>query len=212
MRILGVVFVSAAMLLVIPGAVAADTPATADGDTWSVETDAGADGCNNVVPEVLADEIDQNQPSGPVYMAAFSQTDLAQSFMQDNANISGAGILLEEGIGSSDNVNIAVWDDLPNQGGTMLAEANTTGTQGEWVDVFWEAVAVDPGTTYFLVFDGNSTLGISGDTNNPYPDGCVYANPGYTQFPDYDYAFRTYYDTEYALDRSTWAGIKACSF
>jgi len=212
MRISAVLLASVIILLAATGTASADTPATADPYTWSVEPDAGSDGSSNVIPEVLADEIDQNQPSGPVYMAAFSQTGLAQSFMQDNANISGAGILLQPNVGSSDNVNIAVWDDLPNQGGTMLAEANTTGTQGEWVDVFWEAVAVDPGTTYFLVFDGNTSLGISGDLNNPYPDGCVYANSGYQEFPNYDYAFRTYYDTEYALDRSTWAGIKACSF
>jgi hypothetical protein len=141
----------------------------------------------------FADVIDQDQPSGPVYMAGFSQSDLAQSFVQSSGAISGAGILLQAGVGESDDVRISVWTGLPNAGGTMLAQANAQGTQGEWVDVFWSPVSVTPGVTYYLVFDGNSTLGIAGDTNNPYPNGCVYANPGFQIFPAFDYAFRTYY-------------------
>jgi hypothetical protein len=37
----------------------------------------------------------------------------------------------------------------------------------------------------------------------------VYANPGYNPFPNYDYAFRTYWDDEVALERSTWANVKS---
>ena len=156
----------------------------------------------------LSIEIDQNQPSGPIYMAGFSQTDLAQSFMQTNGNIAGAGILLQAGIGSSDNVTIQLWDALPNAGGTMLAEASATGTAGAWVDVYWTAVTITPSTTYYLVFVGNTTLGIAGDINNPYPNGHVFANPGYSPFPGYDYAFRTYWDTEVPIERHTWANVK----
>jgi hypothetical protein len=162
------------------------------------------------LPGVLpfSDEIDQNQPSGPAYMAAFSQTDLAQSFMQTNGNISGAGILLYSGAGSTDNVTIAVWDGLPNAGGTMLAEASAMGTAGQWVDVYWDAIEITPATTYYLVFTGNFTLGITGDLSNPYPYGMVYANGGFMPFPGYDYGFRTYYDTEASLENTTWAGVK----
>jgi hypothetical protein len=156
----------------------------------------------------LSDEIDQNQPSGPAYMAAFSQGGLAQSFMQTNDNISGAGILLMAGVGTSDNVTIQLWDGLPNAGGTMITEGSATGTAGQWVDVYWSYVSITPATTYFLVFVGNSTLGITGDLSNPYPYGNVYANSGYTPFSAYDYAFRTYYETEVSLDRQTWAGVK----
>jgi hypothetical protein len=90
----------------------------------------------------------------------------------------------------------------------MLAEASATGTAGTWVDVFWTPVDVTPGTTYFLVFTGNTTLGIAGETTNPYPNGMSYANPGYTPYPNYDYAFRTYYNFDYALECDTWAGVK----
>ena len=157
---------------------------------------------------LLSIELDQNQPSGPDYMAAFSQGDLAQSFMQTNENIAGAGILLQSGVGSTDNVTIQLWDALPNAGGTMLAEASAAGTAGTWVDVYWTPVTITPSTTYYLVFLGNSTLGITGDTNNPYPNGYVFANPGYTPFPGYDYAFRTYYDTELSIELHTWANVK----
>lgn len=164
--------------------------------------------CSIAMP-ASADLIDQDQPSGPVYMAAFSQTDLAQSFQQTHDNISGAGILLQAGIGGTDNVRISLYDALPNAGGVLLAQANAQGTAGQWVDVFWGATPITPGTTYFIVFDGNVTLGIAGDTNNPYPYGCVYANPGFQQFPAYDYAFRTYYSDVTPTKNSSWGGIKA---
>lgn len=155
-----------------------------------------------------ADVIDQNQPSGVTYMAAFSQTDLAQSFIQTADNVSGAGILLQAGAGTSDNVTISLWDALPNAGGTMLATASATGTAGEWVDVYWSPVAVTPGVTYYLVFDGNVTLGIAGDTSNPYPNGHVFANPGYNPFLDFDYAFRTYYGSTVATEAQSWSAVK----
>ncbi len=136
--------------------------------------------------------LDQNQPSGPVNMAAFSQTDLAQSFQPGMTPCSGAGILLYPGYGTTDTVTIQLWTGLPNAGGTMLAQASAQGTQGQWVDVFWTPVTVTPGQTYYLVFTGNTTLNIAGDINNPYPNGNVYANAGYGSFPSYDYAFRTY--------------------
>ena len=164
--------------------------------------------CSLAAP-ATADTIDQNQPSGPVYMAAFAQTGLAQSFMQTNSNISGAGILLQANVGGTDNVTISVWDALPNAGGTMLATASAQGTQGQWVDVYWNAIAITPATTYYLVFDGNMSLGIAGDTNNPYPNGNVFANSGYGAFPYYDYAFRTYWSEVTPTQPTTWGKVKA---
>ena len=157
-----------------------------------------------------AQVIDQNQPSGVVYMAGFSQGDLAQSFMQTNANISGAGILLQPDIGTTDTVTISLWNLLPNQAGAlMLATASATGTAGQWVDVFWGLVPIAPATTYYLVFTGNTTLGIAGDTNNPYAFGQVYANPGFQSWPIYDYAFRTYYNDVTATAPTSLSAIKA---
>lgn len=137
--------------------------------------------------------IDQEQNDNSVYMAAFSQSDLAQSFQtQKFDNIAGAGIFLQPGIGGTDNVTIELWDALPPDGGNLLASASAQGTQGDWVDVFWDPEAITPNTTYYLVFTGNTTLGISGSVNNPYPFGNVYANAGFQEFPTFDYAFRTW--------------------
>jgi hypothetical protein len=136
--------------------------------------------------------LDQNQPNANVYMAAFSQTDLAQSFQQSADNIAGAGIYLWL-YGNPGNVTISLWDALPNAGGEMLASATDTGTPDSWFDVYWDPVDVTPGETYYLVFtDDNTGMGIAGDTNNPYPYGHVFANPGYQPFPQYDYTFRTW--------------------
>lgn len=136
--------------------------------------------------------IDQNATTNNAYMAAFSQGDLAQSFQHQVANsICGAGIFLQPGVGSTDNVTIELWTTLPNGGGNMLATGSAQGTAGNWVDVTWSPVAIAANTTYYLRFAGNTTLGISGDVTNQYPYGQVYANPGYGSFPGFDYTFRT---------------------
>jgi hypothetical protein len=139
--------------------------------------------------------LDQQQLSGPTYMAAFSQTDLAQSFQQAYSNVAGAGIQLQSGVGTTGDITIALYDNLPNAGGTLLANGTALGASaGSWADVFWTPVSVVPNTTYYLVFTTNQAMGIAGDTTNPYSRGQVYANPGYEAFPQYDYAFRTYAD------------------
>jgi hypothetical protein len=142
--------------------------------------------------------IDQNQPNSPIFMAGFNQPDLAQSFLQTNDNVAGAGIGMQAGQGTTDSVTIALWDDLPNQpGATLLASASGTATQGTWFDVFWSPVSVIPGNTYYLVFTAAGDLmGIAGDTSNPYANGQVYANSGFTPFANFDYTFRTYYEPD----------------
>jgi hypothetical protein len=141
--------------------------------------------------------IDQNAPTNNSYMAAFNQSDLAQSFQQSVGNIAGAGIFLQSGIGNSDTVTISLYDMLPNNGGSLLATGSGVGTSGSWFDVFWNEVTISAETTYFLVFtSANDTLGIAGDVNNGYSRGQVYANSGFGSFSTYDYTFRTYADNE----------------
>ena len=165
--------------------------------------------CETQVILPLTNLIDQNQPDNSAYMAQFSQLDLAQSFQQTHGNISGAGIELCTGTGDSDTVIISLWDSLPNAGGTKLAEASGMGTAGSWIDVFWTPVIITPATTYYLVFTGNTTLGIYGSESNPYPHGNVYANSGFQPFPNFDFTFRTYYDDQTPIERNTWASVKS---
>ena len=114
------------------------------------------------VPATAAFILDQNQPSATVYMAAFSQTDLAQSFQtQDYNSIAGAGIHLYTN-GTTGNITISLWDYLPNNGGTMMATGTAVGTPGEWVDVYWDSVAITPNTEYFLVFTDEGQVVVSG--------------------------------------------------
>jgi len=146
-----------------------------------------------------APTLDQNQAIDSTAMAAFYQTDLAQSFQQAGNNVAGAGIHLSQFYGTGGTVTISLWDNLPNLGGVQLASSSAAGTPGNWVDVYWSPVAVVPDTTLFLVFTStDNNMAIGGDTSNPYSRGQVYANAGYGSFPTYDYTFRTYYDDAFA--------------
>ena len=149
-----------------------------------------------------AGEIDQNQPQSGSDIANCSQNDLAQSFKQTNGNACGAGVYLT-GYGFSVNLTIQLWDALPNAGGTMLSQGTTICSSGEWADVFWTPVMTDPAQTYYLVFEGHSSLTICGSENNPYPYGHVFANSGYNPYPGLDFAFRTWYEPSVSLQRCT---------
>ncbi len=157
----------------------------------------------NAAALVASPIIDQNQAVNDTYMAGFGQSDLAQSFKQTNGNITGAGIFLQDGIGSSDTVTISLWDALPNNSGTMLATGSVFGTAGTWADVSWASVVLNTSSTYFLVFSGNTSLGIAGSTSNPYADGMVFANSGFGAFSGYDYTFRTYAEGASSVPDST---------
>ncbi|WP_375513114.1 PEP-CTERM sorting domain-containing protein [uncultured Nostoc sp.] len=140
--------------------------------------------------------IDQEQSSINVNMAYFSQSDLAQSFKPAANNVAGAAIKLTQGIGTVGDVKISLW----NGQGNVLASGIALGQLPDaWTEVFWNPVAVTPNKTLFLVFESLSNLAIAGDTNNPYPDGQVYANRGFQSFPYYDYTFRTYSDDSFGM-------------
>jgi len=140
--------------------------------------------------------IDQNQPINTGDIAGFYETDLAQSFKQTAGDIDGAGIYLyPEGTGGG-QITISLYDALPNQGGSLLTSGTFSNPQpGNWVDVFWNDLAITPNTTYYLVFTSNQddTLRIAGSSSLSYPNGQAYANPGYNPYND-DYAFRTYHE------------------
>ena len=153
----------------------------------------------------FADTIDEDAPTNNAFMASFSQSDLAQSFQQAASNVSGAGIFLQAGQGSTGAVTISLYDKLPNNGGSLLAQGSGTGTQGSWFDVLWAPISVVANTTYFLVFTGDSALGIAGDTANGYARGNVFATEGYGSFSSFDYTFRTYNDVGAVPEPETYA-------
>lgn len=140
--------------------------------------------------------VDQSQLSDTVYMAEFAQTDLAQSFQQTHSNITGADVQLQAGVGDGNtgDITIALYNNLPSAGGTLLASGTDAGVSaGQFATVSFGQVSITPGSTYYLVFTStNNSLGLGGDTSNPYPNGQVYANSGYGSFPTFDYTFQTF--------------------
>lgn len=139
--------------------------------------------------------IDQNAPHATSFIAGFNKADLAQSFRQSATNISGAGILLHPRVGDTGFVSISLWTALPDESGArQLVTGLVAAVAGQWADIFWEPVDVDPAKSYFLQFTGTPTLGIAGTslTEHGYPHGLAFANPGYLPYVTYDYAFRTY--------------------
>lgn len=138
--------------------------------------------------------IDQQALTNNAYMAAFSQTDLAQSFIPTQNTSCGASILLNPTGANVGNITIGLYTNLPNLGGTLLASGTAMGVaDGAWANVTWPSVSVTPGVTYYLVFtSSNNAQGITGDINNGYPSGQVYANAGYGSFPTFDYTFKEF--------------------
>jgi subtilisin-like proprotein convertase family protein len=140
---------------------------------------------------VYITELEISQPSASACMANFAQADLAQSFIPTSSSMCGAGIFLLNNISGS--ATIQLYNNLPNAGGTLLAQGTISYTGMGWVDVDWPPVNVTPGNTYYIVFSGTpGSQCIGGNTSNPYPNGQVYANAGYQSFPNFDYAFRTF--------------------
>jgi hypothetical protein len=136
--------------------------------------------------------LEVNQTVGGVCMAFINQTGLAQSYIPLQPNAAGAGVRTTTP-STGQTLTLSLWDALPNAGGNMLASGSTVTTGDVWIDVFWDpVVSVTPGNTYFIVIEGTVTACIEGSTANPYPDGNVFANPGYGAFPGFDYTFRTY--------------------
>lgn len=134
--------------------------------------------------------IDQNQPEKATKMAGLYQPGLAQSFQTQAATISGAGVELWQ-TEESGPVTIALWDALPTQGGTKLAEGVARGQGTLWVDTFWTPVKAEAGKTYYLTFTSDIPYFILGGSLNDYQHGMAYAND-YTAFAQFDYTFRTY--------------------
>lgn len=145
--------------------------------------------CNGDVETIS--QISVNAP-----MAAYSQTDLAQSITAVSNLISGARLFHASIVQNTDQITISLYDNLPNNGCVLLSTNSTFGDGiNNFVDTCWPVANVLSGNTYYLVFTysgNNPNLGISGDTNNPYSGCQVYANAGFGSFPNFDYTFEVF--------------------
>lgn len=142
-----------------------------------------------------ADVINQQVQASTYPIAGFGQADLAQSFQQDAGNISGAGFyLVGNGSSAGSDVDIGLWDALPNQSGRRLAHSAgfAAGGGNGWFDVFWTPVSITANTAYYLVVSGSNPRYVIGGLGNVYAAGQVYANTGFSPYGQFDYSFRTY--------------------
>jgi hypothetical protein len=163
-------------------------------------------------PVMAVTVIDQNQSlasGGFTYLVDFATAE--QSFQQTANNIAGAGIFLANGFGTgSQSITIALYDDLPSAGGTLITSGTGLGTSnGSWVDVFWTPVAITAGTTEYLVISSstNSNYVVAYGEGNPYPTGVATFQGGILN-STYDLTFRTYSDTTFngaVPEPATWA-------
>lgn len=132
-------------------------------------------------------------------IAGFYQTDIAQSFVPTQSNISGASVTLFNNPAGNGDITISLYSDLPNNGGVLLASGTATNVSaGGTATVSWPTVYVSPLATYYLVFtSSNTSLSLAGDIADPYPGGQSYANAGYQPQAGDDYAFSTFATTGY---------------
>ena len=142
----------------------------------------------------VADVIDQEQTDFLICLVNFADGgNVVQSFTPSVSQMCGAGIYLTGGGGAPGDVTISLYDNLPNAGGVLLASGTEAASVGSYVDVMWSCVSVTPGNTYYLVFTGtNGSQCVCGTFSDSYPGGNMYAFAGYTSFPDFDFAFRTF--------------------
>ena len=134
---------------------------------------------------------------------------LGQQFIPSLTNSAGAGFFVGAGPATTGIFRVELWTDIAsNPGASMLASGSTPYSfalyQRGWLDVFWNAVAVTPGTQYFLAMTAGGppqTMSIFGASPNPYAGGSfVYQNynggidtsPYVNGYPNDDTAFREY--------------------
>jgi hypothetical protein len=152
--------------------------------------------------------VDQSQSYAP-YGEVTANGWVGQQFIPALTNSAGAGFYLQAGPASTGIFTVELWTDIAsNPGASKLAFGTTaysfaTNQQG-WVDVFWNSVAVTPGTQYFLAMTAGGqpgTMSVYGAGANPYPGGFfLYQNynggsdtsPYVNGYPNDDTAFREY--------------------
>lgn len=140
--------------------------------------------------------VDQDNPT---MLGGFCSMGLAfacgQSFKQSADNISGAGIFVHPAwyTATSTDVTIGIFDAI--SGGNMLAHGTATriDSSSGWVDVFWNPVALDTGTQYFLRLSASNTDLVAAYANyGSYANGSAFHDAW--PYLGYDLTFRTYSD------------------
>lgn len=165
-----------------------------------------------VAQQVQAQLVDQSQTVVTLFNASANR--IGQTFKPAENNVMGAGAFVRN---SSNDVFTALlsaqlWaGGIANAPGATLIASGTQsytlfGGASAWVDVYWNAVSVTPGTSYFLDFGSSNARSRFGYTccakpQLAYPDGDMYrgnspsAGAVYNSAAEADLAFREFYVT-----------------
>jgi hypothetical protein len=160
--------------------------------------------------------IDQQSVYGPFPNLSDAQNWWGQQFTPKVNNITGASFSVSNARSPyrdvlSGTLEVQLWTARPDQSGASMVTSGTGSVTAPaifigtgWGDVFWEAVAVRPGTQYFLaarVISGDVGFGTSYSTlvdgGQLYYTHGTDVNSGWLDAGDYmDAAFKTYYDEQ----------------
>ena len=153
--------------------------------------------------------VDQSQAMSNKFVG--SRVRVGQTFTPQWPAVAGAGAYLwnPATIFQSAVLSVELWEGgiAYKPGSTMIASGSTPFTLApnavNWIDVFWSAVDVIPGNTYFLTFGtdaGRNRFGVHWSGTQAYDDGDLYRMNGanytsYQSFKEMDLTFKEYYVT-----------------
>lgn len=153
------------------------------------------------LPAIAAPVLDQNNPGG-AGMGGFCFAGVGalcgQSFKQDGATISGAGIYISPGYAHGDaTLTVSIFSTYNSAPSGLLATGSTSFASGfsGWADVFWAPVAASPATQYYMVLGADNSSVVAAYSVQPaYANGNALYAGSVNGWIDYDLVFRTFAD------------------
>ena len=132
-----------------------------------------------------------------------------QSFQQSHTNIAGAGISIREFqfvVGAQ--VTISIFSSYGTTPAGLVASGTSITSSPGWIDVFWDAAAVDLSTTYFLVVESPvENLAAHESGFDTYSLGHAHLQGSLEQHSTSDLAFRTYFDDAASVPEPSTFGL-----
>ncbi|MBI5610748.1 MAG: thrombospondin type 3 repeat-containing protein [Deltaproteobacteria bacterium] len=163
-----------------------DSANDADGDTVCGQTTACTGGSGSIA-------IENATNAGYGWSCINTTPDFTQSFTANTSSISGAGLMIGSWWGTS-TVTLSIWTAAPAQGGQMIASGSGSAVQGQWLNVSFAPVAVNPGQTYHLVWtsDNNNCTATTYSYGTTYASGSSFYYGGDYYGSYYDIGFRIF--------------------
>jgi len=151
--------------------------------------------------------VDQSQVVVTRFNASANR--IGETFKPTQNNVAGAGAFVYNPTTSPFTALLSaeLWaGGIANaSGATLIASGTQSYTlaagASSWVDVFWSAVSVTPGTTYFLDFGSSNRSSRFGYLCCIYPNGHMYrgnspnTSATYAAAPETDLTYREFYVT-----------------